>query len=103
MSLQNKDNQKIGFMETFTGDPMYKAYMSRTVLHSARNAVQEDFKSQLTKKEQLKQKQQDIVPEKEFFSSENYAHRLKDPRPNPRMQAQAADHKLWAAKYQQDY
>ena len=53
---------------------MYKAYQSRTVLHSARNRVQEDFKNDLARKELQKQRQQDIVPEHEFFSADNYKH-----------------------------
>ena len=42
LDLQKKNDDSICFMETFSGDPMHKAYLNRSQLHSARDKVLEN-------------------------------------------------------------
>ena len=55
--MQTRDQNKIGFMETFTGDPFMKAYESRKNLISARERVREDFARSYAKLKAQKDRQ----------------------------------------------
>lgn len=43
LSMQNKDAERIGFMATFTGDPIKRAFDSRRGLQTARERTQKSY------------------------------------------------------------
>ena len=63
-------------METFTGDPIYRAFQSRSALHSARENVVKSFAKVASKRDQLAAKDRDIVPEQEFFTASNFEQQM---------------------------
>ena len=55
---------------------MYRAFQSRSALHSARENVAKSFAKVASKRDQLAAKDRDIVPEQEFFTASNFEQQM---------------------------